>query len=410
MVDNGESEAPIWQRLRNLASSVEVQSVKVGPATLRFNPRAERTDAFALVARKVARTSERPVDVFVVTAHNVDEVIQVDRIDADHECEAYGAPRLRPGGSGANTAFALAALGARVTVAGCVGPDDLGDLLRHSLVSATVDTENLDTVEGQSSGRTLNLVEKGGRRLLVVHQHANAKFAQRFSVDRLESLAIRARAVHLSSFVDGASLDVQERLAAEISSKALVSLTPGALYAKRGLDRLEILMSHVDLMFLYREQLETMIGHSSAKGLLSGTDGQHLLEAYFAWKSRRGLDRPQILVIKDPSETSTGRVRQRYLAVGCGSGSLERFFYPQELPNGVELHALDTTGAGDATAAGFIMGLLNDGSLESCLDASFLLAAFTSSELGARTAFESPSEITSGSVSPTSLVPPTTSL
>ena len=48
---------------------------------------------------------------------------------------------------------------------------------------------------------------------------------------------------------------------------------------------------------------------------------------------------------------------------------------------------LDTTGSGEAAAAAFIYSMMHGASMEDCLDASFLLATFASTSIGARSAF-----------------------
>ncbi|MGI4756349.1 MAG: PfkB family carbohydrate kinase [Janthinobacterium lividum] len=47
----------------------------------------------------------------------------------------------------------------------------------------------------------------------------------------------------------------------------------------------------------------------------------------------------------------------------------------------------DTTGAGDAVAAGFIFALLNGAELNECIDKAFVFGSLASTEIGARTAF-----------------------
>ena len=69
-----------------------------------------------------------------------------------------------PGGA-ANTAMNLAALGARVSVAGIIGPDDAGAELKRQLLAAGVDTSLL--CEHQDMTTTTKIrISSGGQVLL----------------------------------------------------------------------------------------------------------------------------------------------------------------------------------------------------------------------------------------------------
>lgn len=375
-----------WGELKDFAKRIKVDSVTVGPARLKLAPK-QSDDAFGQLITLTANTEKRN-DVFVLSAHNVDEVTQVDRIDADHECEALSTPIRLPGGAGANSAFALGRLGAKVEISGIVGSDTDGEMLIASLIAAYVNTENLCVANNYPTGRTNTLVEKGGQRFIVVYPGVNSVFAKTADVDRLADAALASRIVHLSSFVGSAELRLQQQLVERIGNQSLVSLTPGALYAKRGLDRLKDLIKHVDVMFIYREQLFKLLENSSAKPQLSDASTQQLLEEYFGWRQRNGLSTPHTVLVKDPLQNTFGHIDQRFMSVGSGSDRMERFFGPMEIPANADLVAVDTTGTGDAAAAGFLYAMLQSASLDDCVDSAFLLACFASTRVGARTAFE----------------------
>lgn len=386
-----------WRRLRAFARQVRIDSLSIGPATIGFARREPGDDAFEAIAARLARTAGRPTAVLALTAHNVDEVTVVDRIVPDHECEALEPPTFAAGGSGANTSHWLSALGATVRVAGCVGDDADGKFLVDSLAGVGVDVALVEQVPGQPSGRTQNIVDGRGGRLLVVHPGANDHFSRLVPTDALVAASTGARVVHLSSFVDSASLRAQVDLVRRLDRDVVVSLVPGALYARLGLDRLGPLLDRTDVVFLYREQLETLVAESSALSYRVGDSLQDHVRAFFAWKARRHAARPQVLVVKDPIQIETHHVAERFLAVASGRADLERFFFPRDLPRGVEIRAVDTTGAGDAAAAAFLYGMLEAASMEDCLDAGFLLASFASTAVGARAAYtEATSEAETG--------------
>jgi ribokinase len=376
-------------RIRKFGRTIKVDSFAIAGFHLRFDTDSLGSGSFSHLSSFVDNPKSN--DVFVLSAHNVDEVTAVDRIDADHECEALRPPARSAGGSGANTAFTLGHLGAKVMIAGIVGQDDDGDYLKRSLADAGISLELILTSSASPTGKTITLVGEGGQRFIVVFPNVNSSLAEKASLPALTRAALNSKIVHLSSFVGSQELQLQEALVKSIAGKSLVSLTPGALYARQGLDRLEQLLRYVHIVFLYREQLEQLIQNSSAKSLLKGNDTHLLMDAYFAWKGMHGLPEPQVLVVKDHIGSS-GIIDHNFLRTGIGASALERYFLPRELPSGVRVQAIDTTGVGDAAAAGFLYGMLRKGSLESCVDSAFMMAAFTSTNIGGRAALVNDAE------------------
>ncbi|HEX5761100.1 MAG TPA: carbohydrate kinase family protein [Thermoanaerobaculia bacterium] len=378
--------ANLWQRLSDFASGIRLDSISVGPFGLSFGSVRPSTPAFTEILQHVNPLEGCPA-VLVVSAQNVDEVTVVDRIDPNHECEALRSSIKVCGGSGANTAFALSRLGLGTTIAGIVGDDADGRMLARELVASGVNTSLLLTGTELPTGRTTTLVEEGGQRLIVVHPGINDRYAARVDSSRLIEVGHASKIVHVSSFVGQAELALQQKLVSAVGSHSVVSLTPGAIYARQGLDRLRELLRHVDVIFLYREQLVTLIENSSASGVKAGDRPIDYLNAFFEWRRRSGLTSPIVVVVKDPLEVGAGKMHQKFLSVAVGRDQVDYYIAPQELPKGLQLRVVDTTGAGDAVAAGFLFGIFRQAPLEACLDFAFLLAAYSSTELGARTAF-----------------------
>ncbi|HKP03620.1 MAG TPA: PfkB family carbohydrate kinase [Chthoniobacterales bacterium] len=392
-VDKMQQDGPpnmhqaFWGRLQQFASKLRLESVSIGSKGITFSGAGALTPSFDQIRERIEKTRVRPRDVFVISAHNVDEITIVDRIEPDHECEALRGPVRRTGGSGANTAYALARLGASVGVAGIVGSDRYGTMLRKDLCDVGADAELVLIGVKFPTGRTTTLVDREGKRLIVVHPGINDKFGKTADLATLRNAALASRVLHLSSFVGRDELYLQERLVQDVRSQTLVSLTPGALYARRGLGRLEQILRFVDIMFLYREQLRQLINSCRDGPVPREVTTNELLIRLFQWRKRHQFDSPVIIVVKDPLESSSGGVGREFLTVGVGRQSLEGTFSPQPLAADAHFKAVDLTGAGDGAAAGFLYGVLQSASLESCVDLSFLIASFVSTRLGARKAF-----------------------
>jgi ribokinase len=80
--------------------------------------------------------------------------------------------RSRGGGAGANVAVHLAQLGVPVLLAGCVGDDGAGAALVGELTEAGVDLA-LRTVPGVPTGTIVSLVEADGQRSMLADRGAN---------------------------------------------------------------------------------------------------------------------------------------------------------------------------------------------------------------------------------------------
>lgn len=372
-----------WTKFERWANSLKIDSVSIAGVRVGFRSDAYKSPAYDQIISIIKARGLFENDVFIASAHNVDEVYRIDILKSDHECESpvYIAS---PGGSGANTAFALGRMGWEVHIAGVVGFDGFGDLIRNSLDEANVKTSLLRSSDIGETGRTVTIVEDSGRRLIVVRPGINDYFHDQISFEELIFCARKCKIFHSSSFVSPQTRSLQERLLSALSGEMVTSLTPGALYAREGLDRVEGLLRHTNVMFLYKEQLVELIEKSSARSYLKGSDTQALLSAYFAWKERRGFAIPQILVVKDPLQVVNGMLGQTFLSAGAGCSNLEAFVPPRSFSRKVVYRAEDTTGVGDCSAAGMIHAMLQASSFDHAVDTAFLLAALASTEIGAR--------------------------
>jgi ribokinase len=82
------------------------------------------------------------------------------------------AIRTRGGGAGANVAVHLARLGVPVRLVACVGDDPAGTALLAELIAAGV-SPAVRTVPGAASGTIISLVEPGGQRSMLADRGAN---------------------------------------------------------------------------------------------------------------------------------------------------------------------------------------------------------------------------------------------
>jgi ribokinase len=237
---------------------------------------------------------------------NWDVTLRVDRLP-EPDGEVLVEERVQAGGgSAANVACTLSSLDVRADLFGSVGDDEEGRLAREELAAFGVDADHVVTVPGRAT-TTKYLVVDGDGEVMVL---SNAGANEAFTPDDVDP-ATMARADHLH-------LTSQEpATAAALAGMAdaggvSVSFDPGRRIASRDYERT---LAAVDVLFLNEREARVLAETSSFESLV----------------------REATVVVKHGGRGATVHTRD---------GRIDHDGYPVE--------ALDTTGAGDAFAAGYI--------------------------------------------------------
>jgi ribokinase len=286
------------------------------------------------------------LDVIGFGALNMDYLHKVDQLVLDGETYIQHTTRS-PGGSAANAIFGLSRLGVKTGLIGAVGDDEDGKAILDDLKQVGVDISNVRIVDDAPTGSAMGFVDEEGRRALYVSPGANSHIEK----EDIESAYVaQARILHFTSFVDEKQLAVQEWLVEEMSPQVQVSFAPGSLYAKRGADALSTILRRTAFLFVNEDE---------AKGL-GGVCGL--------------FDRGCQVVVITLGEK------------GCRVVTATASVYPEEdhLIEAVASLAVDTTGAGDAFAAGFLYGVLGQRDLVTCARLGNLVASRCIAAMGGR--------------------------
>ncbi len=99
--------------------------------------------------------------ILVIGALHLDVVVDAPHLPALDETVVGDAVAYRFGGKGGNQAVAAARMGARVAMAGRVGPDRFGEQILAALDAAGVDRSGVLTVDG-ASGMSVAIVDHAG--------------------------------------------------------------------------------------------------------------------------------------------------------------------------------------------------------------------------------------------------------
>ena len=125
----------------------------------------------------------QPPRIAVVGSCNIDIVAYADRLPAPGETVRGQRLLQVPGGKGANQAVAAAKAGGAVTMIGAVGDDVFGREIRADLREAGVDVTGL-RVAAQPTGAAQIMVDAAGDNAIVVIPGANGEVTELTAADR----------------------------------------------------------------------------------------------------------------------------------------------------------------------------------------------------------------------------------
>jgi len=303
------------------------------------------------------------MDVVGLGALNMDYLYRVERILDDGETVVKDA-RQSPGGSAANTIYGLARLGVKTGFAGVVGDDADGELLIKNFQKAGVDTSQIKVKHGVKSGSVICLTDSLGRRSLYVLPAANNQLSSNdLDVDYVN----QAKILHISSFADDRQFKVTLELIRRLNSSVKVSFAPGALYASQGLTALAPILSRTYVLFINQNEIQQLTG----RGVITGAKtclkpGCRIVAVTLGQGKQIDIGR--------------GKARRTVTAAYIRDAKNEYAIEPPER----SATKVDTTGAGDAFAAGFLYGWLKNKELEVCGRLGNIVAQFSIKKVGAR--------------------------
>lgn len=281
---------------------------------------------------------------------------------ADHVCEPIermprpGELVLSPhlhltiGGCASNVAVDLARLGTDVGIVGCIGGDVFGAFIREQLQQANVQCGGLRTLADCETSGTLVINERGQDRRFIHSVGASSEFTgEEITSDLLAS----AKLLYVGGYCLMQQLQPQRMASVFQEAQTLGVRTvldvvlpgPGDFW-----DRLDPVLPYTDIFLPNQDEALMITGQQDARDQ-AATFRQH------------GAD---VVVVTCGSE-------------GCLVASDEGVFAGGVIP----VEPVDGTGSGDAFAAGFIHGLLQQQSLAECVALGTALGAKTVQNLGA---------------------------
>ncbi|MEM3458461.1 MAG: carbohydrate kinase family protein [Candidatus Bathyarchaeia archaeon] len=288
-------------------------------------------------------------DVVGFGALNVDKLFRVNKIAGAEEEGFIIECEEACGGSAANTIVGLARLKCKVGFIGKVASDREGKMLVEDFRREGVDTSGIIHVNNGRSGVVMGFVDEKGERALYVDPGVN----DTIGFDEIDKkYAFQTKFLHLTSFVGEKSFQTQRKLVEVLPKTVKVSLDPGELYARKGIAKLEPMISKAFVLMPNQAELKLLTRvNDYEKG------AEVLLE--------KGV---RVVAVKLGSKGC-------YVTDGKEKHLIEPF----------KVRVIDTTGAGDAFCAGFLYGLLRNKSLYECGKLGNFVASRCIMKMGART-------------------------
>lgn len=113
--------------------------------------------------------------ILVVGSLNIDLVTELHRMPDIGETVMGSRLHYIPGGKGANQACAVGKLGGSVTMLGCIGNDDFGNIQKEELKKSNVDVAKLKVSTSHNTGTALIYINSEGNNSIVVIPGANTE-------------------------------------------------------------------------------------------------------------------------------------------------------------------------------------------------------------------------------------------
>ena len=277
----------------------------------------------------------------------------IDAVAAERLYGIMGPGRETSGGSAANTVAGIAALGGRTAYIGKVADDQLGDVFTHDIRAIGVTYDTLPLTEGLSTARCLIFVTPDAHRTMQTFLGATTQLGpEDVNMDYITS----SRVVYLEGYLwdqpraKKAMLDAARR-ARSAGVKVALTLSD-AFCVDRFRDEFRDLMErHVDILFANEAEILSLYQVGTFDEALQQVRGCCDISALT--RSEKG----SVVVSGDAVHVIDA------------------------VPH---VNVVDTTGAGDAYAAGFLFAYTRGADLATCGRLGGAMAAEVISHYGAR--------------------------
>ncbi len=281
----------------------------------------------------------------------------IDTQAAERLYQAMGPGVEVSGGSAANTMAGLASFGARAGFIGKVADDQLGEVFRHDLTAAGVSYQTAPAGNGSQAptARCLILVTPDGERTMSTFLGASVELG---NGEIAEQVIADAAITYLEGYLFDppearAAFHRAATIAAQAGRKVALSLSDGFCVDRHRAAFRSLIAGGVDILFANEDEICALYETTDFARACAAVQEECALAAL-----TRGAKGSVVVADGDVLEVPAEAVET----------------------------VVDTTGAGDLYAAGFLFGLSRGDDLATCARLGGLAAAEIISHIGARPA------------------------
>ncbi len=277
----------------------------------------------------------------------------IDEGMAENLYGQMGPGREVSGGSAANTMAGLASLGGRAAFIGKVHDDQLGSVFAHEIQAAGVNFDCPPTTSGAATARCLIFVTPDAQRTMQTFLGACVELGPD---DINAHLITAAKVTYLEGYLwdpPGAMEAFRKaaRVASDAGRQVALSLSDSFCVDRHREDFLDLVKNHVQILFANEDEIKSLYEVDNFDAALQKVRGDCQVAAL-----TRGAQGSVVI-----------------------SGDETHVLDPEPVDN-----ILDSTGAGDSYAAGFLYGLTRDRDLGVCGRLGGIASAEIISHFGAR--------------------------
>lgn len=289
-----------------------------------------------------------------IAAHGLERgaMTLVDEARAERLYEMMGQTRECSGGSAANTLAAIASLGGKAAFIGKVRDDQLGQIFAHDMRAVGVHYDTLPATEGLATARCMIFVTPDGQRTMNTFIGASAHIS---TADIEEALIRDAEITYAEGYLwdqPHAKEAIREALRIARSHGRKVAFTLSDTFCvERHRDEFLELTTSLDLLFANEKELLSLCETTDIEDAIARIQGACPVVALtMSEKGSRIVTAQEVIPIP-----------------------------PQKVSR-----VVDSTGAGDLYAAGFLYGMTHGWELKDCGDLASRCAAEIIQQVGAR--------------------------
>ena len=265
---------------------------------------------------------------------------------------AVASPQLISGGSAANTAVGLAALGGKAAFVGRVHDDELGAVFCHDINAAGVTFAATPAENGAPTASSIILVTPDAARSMNTFLGASIEFQPE---DINLAVATDASVIYLEGYLfdapAGPAIFAQAaQMAAQHQARIALSLSDSWCVDRHRADLRHYVTDHVDILFANEDEAISLVENDHPTSV-------QMLRALV----------DEVVITRGPIGAVICHAGQQVLVNATSQGPV-----------------IDTTGAGDLFAAGYLFGRTHGFDAQISGQIASLLAGEVISHIGAR--------------------------